>query len=284
MSAALIHTIAEMRRVVAAARREGRTVGLVPTMGALHEGHGELIRRARAESGFVVVSVFVNPIQFDRGDDYERYPRTLPADLEFCSAAGADAVFVPSGDEMYPSPQLAFVEVEKVSEGLCGAFRPGHFRGVATVVTKLFQIVQPDCAWFGEKDAQQLAVIRRMTADLNMPVEIAGVPIVREPDGLAMSSRNRRLSPEERAAAPVLYAALREAEAAASRGCTDVDAVRNIALAVLARNPLVRVEYLELVDEATFQPVRQISGAVRIAAAAWLGGTRLIDNVLVLVR
>ncbi|HWQ54527.1 MAG TPA: pantoate--beta-alanine ligase [Bryobacteraceae bacterium] len=279
MSAALIHTIPEMRRAVAEARREGRTVGLVPTMGALHEGHGELIRRARAASGFVVVSVFVNPIQFDRGDDYERYPRTLPTDLEFCSALGADAVFSPSGEEMYPTPQLAFVEVEKVSEGLCGAFRPGHFRGVATVVTKLFQIVQPDCAWFGEKDAQQLAVIRRMTADLNIPVEIAGVPIVREPDGLAMSSRNRRLSPEERAAAPALYAALREAEAAVRRGCTDPDAVRNLALAVLARNPHVRLEYLEVVDEGTFQPVREISGPVRIAAAAWLGGTRLIDNV-----
>jgi pantoate--beta-alanine ligase len=281
VSSAAIHTIAEMRSAVAGARRAGRAVGLVPTMGALHEGHAELIRRARAGAGFLVVSVFVNPIQFDRRDDYERYPQTLAEDLDTCRALGVDAVFAPSAEEMYPQPQLAFVEVAALPDRLCGAFRPGHFRGVATVVAKLFHIVQPDKAWFGEKDAQQLAVIRRMAADLDMPVEIVGVPTVRETDGLAMSSRNRRLSPEERAAAPALYRALREAEAAIRRGCAGADAARSVALAVLAPHAQIRLEYLEIVDEWTFQPVQRIAGPVRIAAAVWLGQTRLIDNLAV---
>ena len=249
-------------------------------MGALHEGHGELIRQACAASGFVVVSVFVNPIQFDRAADYERYPRTLERDAAFCGELGAAAVFAPSGGEMYPGKLLTSVEVSTVSEGLCGAFRPGHFRGVATVVAKLFHIVQPDRAWFGEKDAQQLAVIRKMTADLDFPVEIVAVSTVREPDGLAMSSRNRRLNPEERAVAPAVYRALREAAEAVSGGCQDPAAVRRAAMEVLAASPRIRVEYLEVVDDATFQPVERIAGPVRIAAAAWLGETRLIDNVL----
>ncbi len=279
MSTAVVHTIAEMRRLSDDAKRAGRTVGLVPTMGALHEGHAELIRRGREGSDLLVVSAFVNPIQFDRADDYQRYPRTLEADTAMCAGLGVDAVFAPPGEEMYPAPPLTFVEVGSVSEHLCGAFRPGHFRGVATVVAKLFHIVGPDRAWFGEKDAQQLAVIRKMTADLNFPVAIVAVPTVREADGLAMSSRNRRLSAEERAEAPAIYAALAEAAAAVRRGCTEAATVKRAALTRLSAHARIRVEYLEIVDDATFQPVERITAPARIAAAAWLGETRLIDNV-----
>lgn len=280
MTTALIHTIADTRRAVAEARRGGFTIGFVPTMGAIHAGHGALIRQAREESGFVVVSLFVNPIQFDRNDDYERYPRTLPEDLEFCRALDVDAIFAPSATEMYANPQLAFIEVSSLSERLCGEFRPGHFRGVATVVNKLFNIVQPDKAYFGEKDGQQLAIIQKMVADLNIPVTIVPVPTVREPDGLAMSSRNRRLSPEERRMAPVLYEALIEARSAIARGCAEAGAVREAALAVLRAVPQFRVEYLEIVEHATQQPVQHVCAPVRVAAAVWLGQTRLIDNVL----
>lgn len=275
----LIHSITGIRHTVAEARRGGAQIGFVPTMGALHAGHGTLIRQARSACGFVVVSVFVNPIQFDRSDDYERYPRTLAADVDFCQAHGAAVVFAPSAGEMYGESQLTFVEVSGLSDSLCGAFRPGHFRGVATVVNKLFNIVQPDRAYFGEKDAQQLAVIRRIVADLNMPVGIESVATVREADGLAMSSRNRRLSPEERQDAPALYQALLAARAAIERGCTEVRVVKAAALAVLQAVPRVRVEYLEVVDDATQQPVEQIDGPVRVSLAAWLGPTRLIDNI-----
>ena len=279
MSTALFHTIAGTRAAVEAARRAGLTVGFVPTMGALHEGHGMLIEKARAECGYVVVSLFVNPIQFDRNDDFEKYPRTLDEDLAMCRRKGAAAVFAPSAAEMYPAPLRTHVEVAEVSEGLCGAFRPGHFRGVATVVAKLFHIVQADRAYFGEKDGQQLAVIEKMVADLNMPVTIVPVPTVREADGLAMSSRNRRLSPEERRIAPVIYQALAEARAAIAEGYREPEAVKERALAMLRTVPQFRIEYLEIVDPATQQPVRQIDGPVRIAAAVWLGQTRLIDNV-----
>ncbi len=275
----LVHTIADLRHAVGEARRGGAKIGFVPTMGALHEGHGALIRQARIECGFVVVSVFVNPIQFDRQDDYERYPRTLATDAEFCRANGAAVVFAPSADEMYGVPQLTFVEVSGLSDSLCGEFRPGHFRGVATVVNKLFNIVQPDSAYFGEKDAQQLAVIRRMVDDLNMPVGVVPVATVREADGLAMSSRNRRLSPEERRAAPALYQALLAARSAIQRGGTEPAAVKDAALAVLLGFPQLRVEYLEIVDDATQQPVERIDGPVRVSLAAWLGQTRLIDNI-----
>jgi pantoate--beta-alanine ligase len=198
----LIGAIPCLRARLKGIRATGRIIGLTPTMGALHAGHGALIERARTESDVVVVSIFVNPIQFDRPDDYAAYRIDLPGDLEYCGKLGADVVFAPAPGEMYPEPPSTFVEVSGVSEHLCGAFRPGHFRGVATVVAKLFHIVEPHRAYFGEKDAQQLAVIRRMAADLNIPVEIVPVATVREPDGLAMSSRNRRLTPAERQAAP----------------------------------------------------------------------------------
>ena len=272
-------TIAEIRALAAEYRQSGRTVGLVPTMGALHAGHGALIDRARRESGCVVVSIFVNPTQFDRRDDYERYTRNLPADLEFCAARQVDWVFAPGAEEMYPAPQNTYVEVPGVSERLCGEFRPGHFRGVATVVLKLLNIVQPDQAYFGEKDAQQLAVVRRMAANLNLPVSIVAVPTVREPDGLALSSRNRHLTPEQRRAAPVLYRALEAAqrEIAAGRGLASE--VKEAGLTLLRAESQIRVEYFEVVDAAEMQPVERISGPVRVAGAIWLGATRLIDNV-----
>jgi pantoate--beta-alanine ligase len=271
---------ADIRGQLAQLREGGKTIGLVPTMGALHAGHAALMKRARGECDIVVVSIFVNPIQFDRRDDYEAYSIDLTKDVEFCAALEVDFVFAPSAQEMYPEPPSTFVEVAGVSGHLCGKFRPGHFRGVATVVAKLFNIVAPDKAYFGEKDAQQLAVIERMVEDLNMPIEIVSVPTVREPDGLAVSSRNKGLTLQEREAAPALYHALQLAAECVRKGVTPAEQVRSAALAHLQKHPEFRVEYLEVVD-ASMTPVATIDGPVRIAAAAWLGSVRLIDNVLV---
>jgi pantoate--beta-alanine ligase len=281
MSLQVVHRIAELRAAVAARRRRGETIGLVPTMGALHAGHGRLIEQARRECGAVVVSIFVNPIQFNQPEDLERYPRTPAADVEFCRTLGVDLVFAPSEAEMYPGPLRTFVNVERLTDHLCGAHRPGHFRGVATVVMKLFMIVQPDRAYFGEKDAQQLAVIRRMVGDLNIPVLIVGVPTVREPDGLALSSRNSRLEAHQRRAAAVLFRGLEAARRAAESGLRDAEAVKRAAEAVFAEEPEVRIEYLEIVDPEEMQPVSAIKAPVRIAVAAWVGETRLIDNLLI---
>jgi pantoate--beta-alanine ligase len=250
-------------------------------MGALHAGHGRLIDRARAECDLVAVSIFINPIQFDRASDYDAYPRVLTTDAGFCEARGVDLIFAPSVQEMYPRTQRTHVDVETLTDHLCGRFRPGHFRGVATVVTKLFNVVQPDRAYFGQKDAQQLAVIRRMAADLNIPVEVVPVPTVREADGLALSSRNARLNPEERRAAPALYRALRAAAATIEAGGGDPERAKAEATAVLAVEPLIRAEYLEIVDVEDMQPVSRVRGPVLVAGAAWLGSTRLIDNVSV---
>ena len=279
MTAPFIPSIQELRSILAPVRAAGRTIGLVPTMGALHTGHGRLIDAARRETGCVVVSIFVNPIQFDRGDDYERYPRPLSRDVEFCSAHGVDFVFAPSAAEMYPDTPLAFVEVAGISEHLCGQFRPGHFRGVATVVLKLLNIVQPDRAYFGEKDAQQLAVIRRMVSDLNFPVAIVEVPTVRDADGLALSSRNQLLSAEERRIAPFLILALKTARDLISGGQTRSTVIKREALRILEGYPEIRVEYLEIVGAEDMQPVAEISGSVRVAGAIWIGKTRLIDNI-----
>jgi pantoate--beta-alanine ligase len=279
MSAEAIAAISAMSDRSEATRRAGRSIGFVPTMGALHAGHGSLIERARADTGLVVVSVFVNPIQFDRPDDFRAYARHLERDIEFCDARGVDVVFAPSTEDMYPCPPATFVEVTGLQDHLCGKYRPGHFRGVATVVAKLLHIVRPDRAYFGEKDAQQLAIIRRMVADLNLPVEIASVPTVREPDGLALSSRNERLSPPQRRAAPVLFRALEAARAAIQAGCTSSSDALRAGLHELEAEPLVRVEYFEVVDPATIAPVPRIAAPVRIAIAAWVGETRLIDNV-----
>lgn len=261
------------------AREHGRSIGLVPTMGALHRGHAALLDAARRENDSVVASIFVNPIQFDRKEDLEKYPRTLEEDLRVCDAHGVDLVFAPSVADLYPREQVTFVESPLLSTHLCGAHRPGHFRGVATVVLKLFNIVRPDRAYFGAKDAQQLAIIRRMVDDLNVPVQIVPVATIREPDGLALSSRNKHLTARQREIAPVLSRALQAAARSIARGEREVVAIRDAALQTFAPYPEARIEYFDFVDPDTLQPVERIEGLVLIAAAMWLGATRLIDNI-----
>ena len=279
MTAEVADTVARVRAWREGRRLAGQRVGFVPTMGALHRGHGRLIEVAREHSDAVVVSIFVNPLQFDRKDDLDRYPRTLDADLRICNELGVDCVFAPGVNEMYPVEPLCTVTVKRITDNLCGRFRPGHFAGVATVVSKLFDIVQPDDAYFGEKDAQQLAVIRRLVVDLNMPIEIVGVETVREDDGLAMSSRNTRLSPEERSKAIVLYRALREAERIIAGGERDARVVERRAAAAIPSDASLRLEYLDVVDPVELQRVDTITGTVLVAGALWVGHTRLIDNV-----
>ena len=269
------------RRMEIAGARAGRPrVGLVPTMGALHAGHRRLIDIARAECDVVVVSIFVNPTQFDREDDLLKYPRTLESDIQLCASSGVDVVFTPGAAEMYPAPLNCTIDVGRIADHLCGPHRPGHFRGVATVVMKLLQIAQPDRAYFGQKDAQQLAVIRHLVSDLNVPVEIVGVPTVRETDGLALSSRNQRMGPEERRAAPVLYEALEVARQQIASGVTSVAQIREAATGIIEQRPGVKLEYLEIVDPGEMQPVERVDGPVVVAGAIWVGGTRLIDNLL----
>lgn len=281
MSARLQRTIAEIRDSIAGVRSRGLSIGLVPTMGALHDGHGALMRRAREENRYVVATIFVNPTQFNRADDFEKYPRDLETDLAFCDGLGVDAVFAPDAAEMYPGTPLTSVEVADISSRLEGEFRPGHFRGVATVVAKLFHIIPADRAYFGEKDAQQLAIIQKMVADLNFPLTIVPVATVREPDGLAMSSRNQRLTREQRAIAPVLYRALTEVAETVRAGCVDAALATAAGGKILSGAPEIRVEYLEIVNPVTFQPVTVIHEPARVVAAVWLGDVRLIDNVRV---
>jgi pantoate ligase/cytidylate kinase len=274
----LLDTIAATRAAIAESRSRG-SIGFVPTMGALHAGHASLIQRARSECSTVIVSIFVNPLQFDRPDDLERYPRSLETDLELCRRDGVDLVFAPSVSEMYPRPMEMAVDVGRLADHLCGRYRPGHFKGVATVVLKLLEIVQADVAYFGEKDAQQLAVVRRMVTDFNVPVRIAGVPTVREPDGLALSSRNQRLTADERRLAPCLYAALRCVAASVEDGASNVSEITRDAVTAIPADERLRLEYLELVDPEDFQPVTHVTGPVVAAGALWVGNTRLIDNV-----
>jgi pantoate--beta-alanine ligase len=275
----VIEAVAPLRDRVAAARRGGAAVGLVPTMGALHAGHARLIEQARRDCGMVVVSIFVNPLQFDRPDDLQHYPRTLRADLDLCTALGVDVVFAPDVSEMYPVPLSCTVTVARVASHLCGRYRPGHFAGVATVVMKLLQIVRPDRVYFGEKDAQQLAVIRHLVRDFNVPVRIEAVATVRDEDGLALSSRNQRLNPDERRLATVLYRALLDARRQIAEGAVDAALVTRTASAIVSPDERLRLEYLELVDPDDLQPVGRIQGRVLAAGALWVGSTRLIDNV-----
>jgi len=277
--AELITDIASLRSRLSGVRKTGATIGFVPTMGALHAGHGALMDAAQLGCDFVVVSVFVNPIQFNNKEDFEKYARNLQTDLDFSSTHHVGVVFAPSQEEMYPAEQDTFVEVLKVSKGLCGEFRPGHFRGVATAVAKLFNIVQPDLAYFGEKDAQQLAVIRRMVQSLNIPVGIVPVPTVREPDGLALSSRNQRLTQEQRVHARLLFQALDAARISVMTGSRRISEIRGAGLKVLAGEPRISVEYFEIVDAENMQAVTDMSGRICIAAAIWLGSVRLIDNL-----
>lgn len=261
-------------------KAEGLRIGLVPTMGALHEGHLTLLREARRRAERVVLSIFVNPAQFDRPSDLATYPRAFEADRVAAESAGADAIFVPPAVAMYPEGYQTWVEVAELSKTLCGATRPGHFRGVATVVLKLFNIVRPDLACFGWKDAQQCLLIMRMVRDLNVPVEIVGVETLREADGLAMSSRNLNLTAEQRAIAPQLHKALRGLEAAAEQGESDAGALLDIARRVIAERPEFRVHYLEMVSRTTLQPIDRLEpGDTLVAVAAFLGDVRLIDNI-----
>jgi pantoate--beta-alanine ligase len=277
----LVESIAEVRREVAAARGSGLRIGLTPTMGALHEGHMRLIERCRDEAGYVVVSIFVNPTQFGPGEDLTRYPRTLEADLAKCAGAGVNLVFAPSETTIYPRGRSAtFVEVPGLSDVLEGAMRPGHFRGVASVVLALFEIVRPDLAVFGQKDYQQQLLIRRMVEDLHVPVDTVIEPTVREADGLALSSRNRYLSAEDRAAATVLYRSLRLAQEAVAEGERDADRVRQILSQTISLEMLATLDYAEVADAETLEPLARISPARAAVAlvAARVGPTRLIDN------
>jgi pantoate--beta-alanine ligase len=278
-----VESIEAVRGAVAAARRAGGTIGLVPTMGALHDGHLRLIERCRAESDLVVVSIFVNPTQFGPSEDLERYPRTLAEDCARCAAAGAEVVFAPQVATIYPhGTESTFVEVPGLSDVLEGASRPGHFRGVATVVLKLFAIVGPDRAYFGQKDYQQQVLIRRMVADLHVPVAITTVPTVREPDGLALSSRNRYLTPAQRRAATVLARALERAGQAVLQGERIGNRVRQILRETIESEPLARLDYAEVADAESLAPLDEL-GPQRPAVAlvaAWVGSTRLIDNRL----
>jgi len=275
----VVHTIPKLRAAVALARQAGKAIGFVPTMGCLHEGHLSLIRRAKEEAAFVVVSIFVNPTQFGPSEDFSKYPRTFAEDRAGCEAAGASLIFVPTAADFYPAGASTWVDVDGISAKLCGEFRPGHFRGVATVVAMLFNAVQADVAVFGRKDLQQLAVISRMVRDLHIPVRILAHETVREPNGVAMSSRNRYLSAEQLTQATAIPAAMAKAKALAQTGVTDAVRLRDAALAVLATQPALKPQYCEVVDLETMAPVASIAGLrCAIAIACHLGATRLIDN------
>jgi pantoate--beta-alanine ligase len=279
----LVETAIDVRRAVSFARESGRRVGLVPTMGALHEGHVRLIERCRGHAGFTVVSIFVNPTQFGPAEDFERYPRSLDDDRKRCEAAGADLVFVPSVATVYPNgSQSTFVEVPILSDILEGASRPGHFRGVATVVLKLFQLVRPDVACFGQKDFQQQLVIRKMVQDLHLSVDIDTCPTIREADGLAMSSRNRYLSLAERKASVVLFRALENAQQALTAGVRQASRIRQILRETIESEPLARLDYAEVAGTETLDPLEdlEIGGRAVALLAVRIGGTRLIDNRL----
>ena len=277
----IAETIAHTREFIAQARAAGNTIGLVPTMGALHQGHLSLVRRSRKECDFTVVSIFVNPTQFGPGEDIDSYPRTFEADCAACRDLGVDLIFAPAVPEMYTGENLTWIDVDKISAHLCGAARPGFFRGVCTVVAKLFNIVQPDIAYFGEKDAQQLAVITRMAADLNLPIEIRGCPIVRETDGLAMSSRNQYLDAEQRRQAVCLSQALQHARQLIEKGQTDTVALINAMKAIIDKQPQARIDYISIVDRELMQPLTKIDRPARIALAVHLGPARLIDNIAI---
>ncbi len=269
----------ELQTFIKKLKKEGKTVGFVPTMGYLHEGHLSLVRCAKKDNDLVVVSIFVNPTQFGKNEDYNRYPRDLQRDLKLLEREGVDIVFAPEVEDMYPPGFSTYVEETKLSQTLEGKFRPGHFRGVCTVVNKLFNIVQPDRAYFGEKDYQQLLVIKKMVQDLNMDIEIVGCPIVREADGLAKSSRNVYLSEEERRQATALYKSFLLAQKLVEEGLTDAQKLRQEILNFLKQFPLIKkIDYVEIVDPQTLEPVKEIKGGERILIAVRMPSARLIDN------
>jgi pantoate--beta-alanine ligase len=278
----IIRTISWMKETVRQACAENHVVGFIPTMGALHEGHLSLIRRAKADCSRVYASIFLNPTQFGPNEDLSKYPRTFERDVEQLNNAGVDVLFAPDAKEIYPAGFRSYVNVEGLSERLEGKSRPGHFRGVATVVLKLFEIVQPQFAYFGRKDAQQVRILQQMAADLNLNVEIVVCPIVREPDGLALSSRNTYLNAEERRAATVLHRALDAARRELSASTRDALQLQTAIRLVLSNEPLARVDYTEIVDAETFEPVASVGlRAVYALLAVFIGKTRLIDNLLI---
>jgi pantoate--beta-alanine ligase len=278
----ICHTIDEIRQVSRGLKKEGKKIALVPTMGYLHEGHLSLIRKANNRADYVVVSIFVNPAQFGPKEDFKEYPRDFDRDKTICEDAHVDAIFYPSTEEMYPKGYSTFVQLYgNISEGLCGAKRPGHFRGVATIVAKLFMAVEPDLAVFGQKDAQQAAIIKRMTRELNFPVEIVISPIVREEDGLALSSRNKYLNEEERKTAPSIKKALDIASEAYNKGERSSAKLKDLVISALSHSALVKVDYVEIVDCEALKPVEKISFTPSLLAlAVFVGKTRLIDNVV----
>ncbi len=277
----IARTIADTRAAIAGLRARRRTIGLVPTMGALHEGHLSLVRAARSRCDAVIATIFVNPLQFGPNEDFSKYPRTFDNDCALLEAEGVDLLFAPEASEMYPPGATTFVEVEEVQDRLDGQSRPGHFRGVATVVAKLFHIIGPDEAFFGQKDAAQVAILRRMVRDQNFPLEVVVCPIVREPDGLAMSSRNRYLSPQDRQHALALSRSLLAVEQKISGGVRDAARLIETGVAILAAEPGVRVDYFRIVDPGTLEDRPDLHRGALIAVAAWVGPARLIDNLLV---
>ena len=270
----------DMQQFSRETRRSGKRLGFVPTMGALHAGHLSLVKMARERSDCVVVSIFVNPLQFGPTEDFSKYPRTFERDCQLLEAEGVDTVFAPTVEMMYPRGAKTTVEVAEISDRLDGVSRPGHFKGVTTVVSKLFNIVGPDFAFFGQKDAAQVAILRRMVRDLNVDLQIVVGPIVREADGLAMSSRNAYLSPEERKQALVLQRALARVQFLVGRGESDVKSLIDAGKQVVAEEPAAKLDYLEIIDPDTLEPVSALSSGALVAVAAWIGATRLIDNVL----
>lgn len=281
----IIKTVEEAKRVLRQEKREGKSLGFVPTMGFLHEGHISLVKKSKSDNDITAVSIFVNPTQFDRKEDLETYPRNMEQDLQLLEGAGVDYVFAPEAGEMYMENYSTYVDVfGSITEKLCGATRPGHFRGVASVVTKLLNIVSPDRAYFGQKDAQQVAVIQRMVRDMNMDVEIVPCPIVREADGLALSSRNSLLTEEERKDALVLSQSLFDAKAAIEGGERDADIVRKNIIDKINTVDYATIDYVEIVDAFTLESVKKIEGEILIAMAVFVGKPRLIDNIRLVIK
>jgi pantoate--beta-alanine ligase len=274
-------TIKSVRRLIKAARSEGKKIGFVPTMGALHIGHIYLMEKAKNECDFVVVSIFVNPTQFGPGEDFEKYPRPLETDLQIAEKAGVDVVFAPSVGQMYPAENITWVDVEKLTESLCGRSRPGHFRGVTTVCAKLFNIVAPDVAFFGAKDAQQAIVIKRMVDDLNMPLKIVVCPTVREPSGLAVSSRNQYLTGRQRKDATCIFKSLQKCEEMIKADIKETGTIIGEMKKILNQVPSIEIEYVSIVDAQTLQSIDHIAGKVLAAVAVRIGSARLIDNILI---
>jgi len=277
----IINSPKEIQKYCNFLRTEGKTIGFVPTMGAFHEGHLSLMRQARKDNDVVITSIFVNPTQFGPNEDYEAYPRNLDSDSKMASEVGVDVIFAPSARDMYPYGYATFVHVEGITEKMCGASRPGHFRGVTTVVAKLFNLVKPHKAYFGQKDAQQCAVIKRMSEDMNFDIEIIIMPTVREADGLAMSSRNKYLNPEERKSALILINSLSLAEKLIKSGEVSASTLYQEMLSLINNEPLAKIDYISIVDAETLEARETIKGKILIALAVYIGKTRLIDNVII---